>query len=126
MTPPSYPWLVRAKPGNRSLVYGVRAPRNPTRPPVDRAAPGVALTRGTSTITTAADPAFAVEWVAVARNRKGQAGGGIRHQFRDEPNRFRTRLTAEFPARTPSHLVGAHAWHLACEFSNWLEAANSA
>jgi hypothetical protein len=51
--------------------------------------------------------------------------GAIRHQFRDEPNGFAARLTGEFPVATPLTLIRAHQWHLACEFSNWIEAANS-
>lgn len=79
-----------------------------------------------ATVTTRADPAFPVQWVAVGRgSRSGQPAGAIRHQFRDEPNGFKARLTVEFPAATPPHLIRAHRWHLACEFSNWIEAANT-
>ena len=49
----------------------------------------------------------------------------IRHQFCDEPDGFTARLTGEFPAATPPNLIRAHRWHLACEFSNWIEAASS-
>lgn len=77
-------------------------------------------------VTTPADPAFPVQWVAVGRgDRSGRAAGGIRHQFQDGPDGFKARLTGEFPAATPPHLIRAHRWHLACEFSNWIEAANS-
>jgi hypothetical protein len=76
-------------------------------------------------ITTRADPAFPVQWVAAGRDSSGQPVGAIRHQFRDEPNGFKARLTVEFPAATPSYFVRQHRWHLACEFSNWIEAANS-
>lgn len=82
--------------------------------------------RDISAVTTPTDPAFPVQWVAVGRGRRtGQPAGAIRHQFRDEPNGFKARLTGEFPAATPPHLIRAHRWHLACEFSNWIEAANS-
>jgi len=50
----------------------------------------------------------------------------IRHQFRDEPSGFTARLTGEFPVATPPWLIRAHQWHLACEFSNWIEAASAA
>lgn len=77
------------------------------------------------TATTRADPAFPVQWVADGcTSATGPATGAIRHQFRDEPSGFRARLTVEFPAATPPHVVRAHRWHLACEFSNWIEAAN--
>jgi hypothetical protein len=82
--------------------------------------------RDTRTVTTRADPAFPVQWVAVgATGVTGPPTGAIRHQFRDEPDGFRARLTGEFPAATPPHLIRGHQWHLACEFSNWIEAANS-
>ena len=50
--------------------------------------------------------------------------GAIRHLFRDGPDRFDVRLTIEFPRATAPHMIRAHRWHLACEFSNWIEAAN--
>lgn len=78
-----------------------------------------------STIASPVDPACPVQWVAVARNSSGQPSGGIRHQFRDELRGFVARLTAEFPAATLRHVVRAHRWHLACEFSNWIAAANA-
>jgi len=79
-----------------------------------------------STLQASPDPAFPVQWTAVARTAQGTPIGGIRHQFRDDAQGFRVRLTVEFPAGTLPHMVGAHRWHLACEFSNWLEAANGA
>jgi hypothetical protein len=80
----------------------------------------------TSTVTTDADPTFPVQWVAVGRSgRAGSPAGAIRHQFRDEPNGFKAHLTCEFPVATPPYLIRGHQWHLACEFSNWIEAANS-
>ncbi len=80
-----------------------------------------------SSVTTSADPDFPVQWVAVGRaSVDGPASGAIRHQFRDESGGFRARLTIEFPAFIPQRLVRAHGWHLACEFSNWIEAASAA
>lgn len=78
-----------------------------------------------TSVTTHADPAFPVQWVAVGRNRStGAPAGAIRHQFRDEPDGFTARLTGEFPTAMPGYFIRAHQWHLACEFSNWIEAAN--
>ncbi|HWH20365.1 MAG TPA: hypothetical protein VN671_07525 [Solirubrobacterales bacterium] len=78
-------------------------------------------------VTTEADPAFPVQWVAIGRaSLDGPPSGAIRHQFRDEPDGFVARLTIEFPRVTPGRFVRAHRWHLACEFSNWIEAANAA
>lgn len=39
-----------------------------------------------------------------------QAGGG-----------FRGRLSVAFPRSTPWFMIDGHRWHLACEFSNWIE-----
>jgi hypothetical protein len=79
-------------------------------------------------IQTPADPSFPVQWVAFGRARiGGPPSGALRHQFRDEPGGgFTARLTIEFPRVTPARLVDAHGWHLACEFSNWIEAAGAA
>ena len=78
-----------------------------------------------STLTTSSDSAFPVEWAGVARNGRGAPIGGIRHQFRDrEGGGFHVRLTVEFPGLTAPAMVNAHRWHLACEFSNWIETAN--
>jgi hypothetical protein len=79
-------------------------------------------------VSTPADPTFPVQWVAIGRARLGgPPSGALRHQFRDEPGGgFTARLTIEFPRVTPGRLVDAHRWHLACEFSNWIEAARAA
>lgn len=79
----------------------------------------------TGAVTTSADPEFPVQWVAAGSpSSVDPPSGAIRHQFRDEPSGFEVRLTGEFPVATPSHLIRGHQWHLACEFSNWIEAAN--
>jgi hypothetical protein len=31
-------------------------------------------------------------------------------------------LAVEFPAMTPGWMIRQHQWHLACEFTNWIEA----
>jgi hypothetical protein len=82
----------------------------------------------TDPIDTPADPTFPVQWVSFGRARlDGPPAGALRHQFRDEPDgAFTARLTIEFPLATPARLVNAHRWHLACEFSNWIEAASAA
>jgi hypothetical protein len=69
------------------------------------------------------DPAFPVQLVATARLPNGRIAGGVRHQFRDEGDGLRARLGIEFPLAFPGPLMRAHQWHLACEFSNWIEAA---
>jgi hypothetical protein len=78
-------------------------------------------------IDTPADPSFPVQRVSFGRSRlDGPPAGALRHQFRDEPDgAFAARLTIEFPRVTPRRLVDAHRRHLACEFSNWIEAASA-
>jgi len=78
-----------------------------------------------STVRTPRDPAFAVHWAAVARTAGGTPIGGVQHRFRDEPaGGFTVELNAEFPITLPRPMVDWHRWHLAGEFSNWLEYAN--
>ncbi len=77
----------------------------------------------TSTLITPADPSFPHQVAGVARLDDGLAIGGVRHQFRQEGDGFRARLTVEFPGRVPGRMIAEHRWHLACEFSNWIEAA---
>ena len=77
-----------------------------------------------ATLSTAADDAFPTQWAGVARSVDGTPLGGIRHQFRDDVRGFRVRLTVEFPLTTPNFMIAAHQWHLAREFSNWIELAN--
>lgn len=76
----------------------------------------------TSSLVTPIDPAFPGQIAGVARV-DGIAVGGIRHQFRDTPPGFHARLTVEFPLPTIGHMISGHRWHLAVEFSNWIEAA---
>lgn len=45
------------------------------------------------------------------------------HQFGDQAGGgFRGRLSVAFPRSTPWFMIDGHRWHLACEFSNWIEA----
>jgi hypothetical protein len=74
----------------------------------------------TTSIITPVDPTFPTQWVSVARTAGGTAIGGVRHQFRDQRGSgFHVRLTVEFPLTFLT--IAAHRWHLACEFSNWIE-----
>ncbi|TSD99808.1 hypothetical protein FOS14_11225 [Skermania sp. ID1734] len=77
----------------------------------------------TSPLVTPRDTAFPIDAAGVARADGGLAIGGVRHEFRDEPNGFHARLCVEFPLLTAPNMIAAHRWHLACEFSNWIEAA---
>lgn len=75
------------------------------------------------TLRTEADPSFPHQVAGVARLEDGLAIGGVRHQFRQEGRGFRARLTVEFPGRVPRRMISEHCWHLAVEFSNWIEAS---
>lgn len=76
-----------------------------------------------SSLTTPPDPAFPHQVAGVARGGDGTPIGGVRHQFRDTGAGFEARLTVEFPLLMLPTMVAGHRWHLACEFSNWIEAA---
>lgn len=53
----------------------------------------------------------------------GRMIGCAYHQFGTQPGGgFRGRLSVAFPWSTPWFMVDGHRWHLACEFSNWIEA----
>lgn len=75
-----------------------------------------------SSLTTPASPAYPVQIAGVARDDKGLAIGGVRHQFRNlADGGFESWNTVEFPSIVGRRLVDGHRWHLACEFSNWIE-----
>lgn len=76
-----------------------------------------------SSLRSAIDPDFPLQIAGVARSRDGLAIGGVRHQFRNEANGFRARLTVEYPLLILPSIISGHQWHLASEFSNWICAA---
>ena len=76
-----------------------------------------------SSLATHPDRRFPHQIAGVARTPHGTAVGGVRHQFRNTDNGFLARLTVEFPLPTIGRMLAGHRWHLACEFSNWIEAA---
>ena len=75
-----------------------------------------------SSLASEADPSYPVQVAGVARAPRGTAIGGVRHQFRNDGNGFRARLTVEFPSLIMPSVITGHRWHLACEFSNWIRA----
>jgi hypothetical protein len=79
----------------------------------------------TDDLVTPADPTYPVQLAGAARLADGTLIGGIRHQFRDEPGGLRTILTVEFPWLIGPIGPRAHRWHLACEFSTWIESAGA-
>ncbi|MEW9897681.1 hypothetical protein ABWL39_03435 [Chitinivorax sp. PXF-14] len=76
-----------------------------------------------SSLRSPVDPAYPLQVAGVARSGGGRAIGGVRHQFRNEGTGFRARLLVEFPLLMLPQVVTGHQWHLASEFSNWIEAA---
>ncbi|MFM9376497.1 hypothetical protein [Gordonia sp. VNK21] len=79
-----------------------------------------------SSLSTPVDPLFGHRLDGVARGGNGRPIGGVRHQFRNIPGGVHARLVVEFPLLIPETVVRGHRWHLACEFSNWFEAAVAA
>lgn len=71
-------------------------------------------------LQTPEDASFPLRFAGVARTKSGRSIGGVCHQFRDEGEGFRARLTIEFPALMPAAMIRGHQWHLASEFSNWV------
>lgn len=80
----------------------------------------------TGSLHTAPDPSYPIQIVGEAPLRDGLAIGGVHHQFQQEGDGFRALLTVEFPGRVPMRIIAQHRWHLAMEFSNWIEAAAAA
>jgi hypothetical protein len=76
-----------------------------------------------SSLRSQPDSTYPIAVVGVARSPNGAAIGGVRHQFRNEGDGFRAKLTVEFPSLIMPSVVTGHRWHLACEFSNWIRAA---
>lgn len=68
------------------------------------------------------DADYPVQVAGVARAPNGTAIGGVRHQFRNEGPGFRAKLTVEFPSLMMPSVLKGHRMHLACEFSNWINA----
>ncbi|MFW1736873.1 hypothetical protein ACG94V_18720 [Acinetobacter sp. ULE_I001] len=78
-----------------------------------------------SSLRSEIDPSFPLQIAGVARSSDGLAIGGVRHQFRNEKNGFRARLTVEYPLLILPSIISGHQMHLADEFSNWICAAFS-
>jgi len=76
-----------------------------------------------TSLRTPLDPIYGADASGVARTESGLPIGGVRHQFRDTESGFHAHLLVEFPKLLPSHMVRQHQWHLAVEFTNWIEFA---
>lgn len=68
------------------------------------------------------DPGLPHRVGGVARDGRQTIGYAF-HQFGDGSHGgLRGRLSVAFPRSTPWFMITGHQWHLACEFSNWIEA----
>ncbi|WP_151797695.1 hypothetical protein [Acinetobacter bereziniae] len=76
-----------------------------------------------SSLRSKIDPTYPFQISGVAHTRQGLAVGGVRHQFRNEPNGFRAKLLVEYPLLILPSIISGHQWHLASEFANWICAA---
>ncbi|PTQ90610.1 hypothetical protein C8N29_1028 [Agitococcus lubricus] len=76
-----------------------------------------------SSLRSAVEPSYPLQIAGVAKTKGGMPIGGVRHQFRNEGNGFRARLLVEFPLLILPQVISGHQWHLASEFSHWIEAA---
>ncbi len=66
------------------------------------------------------DPAYPQLWAGRAFLADGTEWGRVTHQFADTSDGFKAKLTIYFPEKAPTGLIEGHRWHLACEFTNWV------
>ncbi|OZF47306.1 hypothetical protein CH292_17805 [Rhodococcus sp. 14-2470-1a] len=78
----------------------------------------------TASLTIEIDHDYPIQVAGSAVLDDGLVIGGVRHQFRNVNGNLDAVLTVQFPGTTPARLIAEHQWHLACEFSNWIEAAH--
>lgn len=75
-------------------------------------------------IPTRPDDPYQIAGVAV--DPTGRTIGGAKHHFRDDATGLHAIIGIDFPLTTPPTIWYGHRWHLAIEFSNWIEAAAAA
>ncbi|MDM4769801.1 hypothetical protein [Solimonas sp. SE-A11] len=68
------------------------------------------------------EPDFPIVFNGAARRNNGTVIGGTNHRLRSLNDGFQLRAAIFFPPTLPPTVVPEHRWHLACEFSNWIEA----
>lgn len=68
------------------------------------------------------DPDFPVRFSGAAINPSGVVIGGTNHMMRTLAKGFQLHASIFFPSTLPFWFETEHRWHLACEFSNWIEA----
>jgi hypothetical protein len=72
-------------------------------------------------LKTPRDASYPHQSAGTARLADGTVIGGVRHQFRDEGSGALMRLMVEFPQLTLNSMIQEHQWHLACEFTSWVQ-----
>ncbi len=77
----------------------------------------------TAPLSSDRDPGYPHELAGAARTEAGAVIGGVRHELRATRDGFHALLQVEFPRLTAPSMIRTHRWHLACEFSNWVESA---
>lgn len=65
---------------------------------------------------------FPISFNGAARSGGGKTIGGTNHRLRTLEQGFHIHPAIFFPDLLPAAIVSGHCWHLACEFSNWIEA----
>jgi hypothetical protein len=68
----------------------------------------------------AIDAAYPIRMTGYGYQMDGTESGGILQQFANTAEGFKAKLMIYFPAATPPELIEGHKWHLACEFTNWV------
>lgn len=63
---------------------------------------------------------YPIQLPGVAKTEDGDIVGGVRHQFGETNDEFLIRALVEFPSASPNYMIRQHEWHLACEFSHWI------
>lgn len=66
------------------------------------------------------DPAYPIRMIGIAYNADGQERARALHQFVNTPTGFKAKLIIYFAEASPPELIEGHKWHLACEFTNWV------
>ena len=68
----------------------------------------------------AIDPSYTLAMAGAGYLDDGTQTGIVLHQFADTVDGFRARLSIYFPAENAAEMIEGHKWHLALEFTNWV------
>jgi hypothetical protein len=76
-----------------------------------------------SHVSVPANSAYRYGVAGSASTVNGTLIGSVRHQARNlATGGFEASLNVAFPSTLPPWFISEHRWHLACEWSNWIEA----